>query len=64
MGGKSLIVVTRIPERKRPCLFVKTAENAMTLVASFQNDDAAEMFCDAYNKTIDMIYERIGEWTI
>ena len=50
-------IVTKVPERKKPILCVETGNKSYKL-ASFNDEYAAEEFCQVYNQIIDEVYEK------
>lgn len=50
-------VIMNIKERKKPCLMVWTGVNELVKIASFNNEESAEIFAKTVNELIDDVYE-------
>lgn len=50
--------IMHMPYRKKPCLFVFLEPNEYRHVATFRNEECAEMFAKRFNEIIDEVYAK------
>ena len=60
MAEKRRFVIWHLPTRKKPCLMV-TEGNTATKIASFNNEESAQMFAEVLGNIIDEIYAKYYE---
>lgn len=42
--------IMKVPQRKKPCLFWKERENSFVKIASFNNEEARDIFIEYLNR--------------
>ena len=57
MNKEFPFVITNMPDRKKPCLCWEESENCLVKIASFNNEEAKDIFIREMNDWIKKLYD-------
>lgn len=57
MSEKRRLAIWHLQTHKKPCLMILEGNKAVK-VASFNNEESADLFCEVVNNLVDEIYEK------